>query len=75
MILTVSPALPVVKNYKLLIFTANPDFKLAALFLWIIPFLTNLSIKEVTLGSFPSAVGLSEINLMSFNALRIVFAK
>lgn len=50
----------------------NLDFKLEALLLWIIFFLANLSIIEITLDSFSVASDFSVANLNAFIALRVV---
>lgn len=52
----------------------NLDFKLEALFLWMMFFFSNLSIIAITLGNFSAASFLSSVLRNAEIALRVVFA-
>ncbi len=60
------------RSYKEAMCLAKPDFRLAALFLWITLFLANRSIIDTTLGSCFSASFLSVVALSALKAFRVV---
>lgn len=62
--------------YLLIVFTrfANFDFRLEALFLWMIFFFANLSSIATTFGNNAAASFLSSVPRNFFTALRVVFA-
>ncbi len=62
------------KNYKAFTLRASFDFKFAALFLCMICFFANLSIKETTVGSVFAASDLSFNSRNFLIAVRMLFA-
>jgi len=62
----------IVKNYNFETCLVNLDFKFEALLSWMMFFLANLSIIEITFDNLEEASDLSVANLNALMALRVV---